>query len=95
MGFPCGLASKESASNAGDLGLIPGLGRFPGEGKGLPTLASSLAWRIPWTLQSMGSQIWTSLSDFHFHFSCIYRKNVAVYTRFGAIHDVSGVQKRS
>ena len=25
---------KESACNAGDLGLIPGLGRFPGEGKG-------------------------------------------------------------
>ena len=43
MGFPCGLASKESASNAGDLGLIPGLGRSPGEGKGLPTLASSRA----------------------------------------------------
>ena len=24
MGFPCGSASKESACNAGDLGLIPG-----------------------------------------------------------------------
>jgi len=35
-GFPCGSASKESACNAGDLGLIPGLGRFPGEGKGYP-----------------------------------------------------------
>ena len=34
MGFPCGSAGKESACNAGDLGLIPGLGRFPGEGKG-------------------------------------------------------------
>ena len=27
---------KESASNAGDLGLIPGLGRAPGEGNGSP-----------------------------------------------------------
>ena len=27
-----GLDGKESAGNAGDLGLIPGLGRFPGEG---------------------------------------------------------------
>ena len=27
---------KESACNAGDLGLIPGLGRSPGEGKGYP-----------------------------------------------------------
>ena len=32
--FPCGSAGKESASNVGDLGSIPGLGRSPGEGKG-------------------------------------------------------------
>ena len=32
--FPCGSAGKESACNAGNLGSIPGLGRFPGEGKG-------------------------------------------------------------
>ena len=36
MGFPCGSAGKESTCNAGDLGLIPGLGRSPGEGKGYP-----------------------------------------------------------
>ena len=30
-------AGKESACNVGDLGSIPGLGRSPGEGKGLPT----------------------------------------------------------
>ena len=29
LGFPCGSAGKESACNVGDLGLIPGLGRFP------------------------------------------------------------------
>ena len=34
MGLFCSLVSKESACNAGDLGLIPGLGRFPGEGNG-------------------------------------------------------------
>ena len=33
LGFPCGLAGKESACKAGDLGLIPGLRRTPGEGK--------------------------------------------------------------
>ena len=33
-GFPCGSAGKESACNAGDLGLISGLGRPTGEGKG-------------------------------------------------------------
>ena len=35
--FPCGSAGKEFACNAGELGLIPGLGRSPGEGKGYPT----------------------------------------------------------
>ena len=34
MGFPCGSAGKESSCNVGDLGLIPGLGRSPGEGNG-------------------------------------------------------------
>ena len=29
--IPGGSAGKESACNAGDLGLIPGSGRFPGE----------------------------------------------------------------
>ena len=33
-GFSGGLDGKESACNAGDLGLIPGLGTFPGEGNG-------------------------------------------------------------
>ena len=34
LGFPCGLAGKQSAGNVGDLGSTPGLGRTPGEGKG-------------------------------------------------------------
>ena len=34
MGLPCGSDGKESACNAGDAGLIPGLGRSPGEGNG-------------------------------------------------------------
>ena len=36
QGFPYGSAGKESTCNAGDLCLTPGLGRFPGEGKGYP-----------------------------------------------------------
>ena len=53
------LSGKESAYQAGDVGLIPGWGRSPGEGNG--THSSILAWRIPWTeisggLQSMGLQ---------------------------------------
>ena len=35
-GFPGGSDSKESACNVGDLGLIPGLGRSPGEENGNP-----------------------------------------------------------
>ena len=42
LGFPCGSADKESACNAGDLSLIPGLGRSPGEGKGYPLHYSGL-----------------------------------------------------
>ena len=36
MGFPGGSEVKASACNVGDLGLIPGLGRSPGEGNGNP-----------------------------------------------------------
>ena len=42
MGFPGGLDGKESASNAGDLGSIPGSGRFPGRGHGNPFQCSCL-----------------------------------------------------
>ena len=36
MGFPGSSAGKESASNVGDPGSIPGLGSFPGEETGYP-----------------------------------------------------------
>ena len=36
LGFPGGSAGQESACNAGDLGVIPALGRSPGEGNGYP-----------------------------------------------------------
>ena len=42
MGFPGGLAGKQSTSNTGDLGSISGLGRSPGEGKGYPLQYSGL-----------------------------------------------------
>ena len=40
--FPRGSAGKESACNSGDLGSIPGLGRFPGERNGYPLQYSGL-----------------------------------------------------
>ena len=42
LGFPFGVAGKESTHNAGDLGSLPGLGRSPGEGKGYPLQDSGL-----------------------------------------------------
>ena len=41
-GFPGSSAGKESACNAEDPGLIPGLGRFPGGGHGNPLQYSCL-----------------------------------------------------
>ena len=58
-GLPGGSDSKESACNAGDPGLTPGLGRSPGEGNGNPLQYSCLGKildRGAWQVQSMGSQ---------------------------------------
>ena len=65
LGLHCGLAGKESACNAGELGSIPGLGRYPEGGKGYPLQYSGLE-------NSMGCMVHgvtksqTRLSDFHF-----------------------------
>ena len=67
-GFPGSSTGKESACNVGDLGLIPGLGRSPKEGKSYPLQYSGLE-------NSMGCIVHgvrksqTRLSNFHFHFS--------------------------
>ena len=65
LGFPCGAAGKESACNAGDLDLIPGLERSPGEGKGYPLdypgLENSMDYAVHGVTKSR-----TRLSDFHF-----------------------------
>ena len=42
LGFPGGSDGKASACNVGDLGLIPGSGRSPGEGNGNPLQHSCL-----------------------------------------------------
>ena len=42
MGLLGGSEGKASARSAGDLGLIPGLGRSPGEGNGNPLQYSCL-----------------------------------------------------
>ena len=57
--------SKESACNAGDLGLIPGMGRSPGEGKGNPFQYSGLENFMNWIVHGV-TKSWTQLNDFHF-----------------------------
>ena len=42
LDFPGGSDGKESACNAGDMGLIPGLGRSPGKGNSYPLQYSGL-----------------------------------------------------
>ena len=65
--FPGGSDGKESACNAGDLGLIPGLGRSPGEGNGNPLQYYCLenpmdrgAW---WATLHEVTKSWTWLGD--------------------------------
>ena len=57
VGFPSSSAGKESACDAGDLGLIPGMGRSPGEGNGYPFQDSGLENSWGRAIQSMGPQI--------------------------------------
>ena len=73
VGFPGGSVGKESAAvqetacNAGDLGLIHGSGRAPGEGNGSPPQFSCLenpvdrgAW---WATVHRVAESWTRFSD--------------------------------
>ena len=66
LGFPCGSAGKESARNAGELGLILGLERSPGEGKGYPPQYSGLENSMDSVVHGV-TKSRTRLSDFHFH----------------------------
>ena len=60
FGLPWWLSGKESAcsaGDAGDMGSIPGLGRYPGGGNG--NHSSILAWKIPWTETGRLQSIWS------------------------------------
>ena len=65
MCFPCGSVDKESACNAGDLGLIPGLGRSPGEGKDSPLQYPGLENSMDPIVHGV-TKSQTRLSDIHF-----------------------------
>ena len=66
MSFLDSSIGKESTCNAGDPSSIPGLGRFPGEGKGYPLLYSGLENSIDCMVHGV-TKSQTRLSDFHFH----------------------------
>ena len=64
-GFPESSVGKETSCSAGDPGLIPGLGRCPGEGKGYSLQYSGLENSMDCIVHGVAqSQTW--LSDFHF-----------------------------
>ena len=62
VGCPRGSAVKNLPANAGDVGLSPGMGRFPEEE--VAARSSLLAWRIPWTEEPAESvkKSWIQLS---------------------------------
>ena len=66
---------KESACSAGHLGLIPGLGRSPGEGEGYPLQYSGLENSMDYIAHRV-TESQTQLSNFHFDFSQMtFRRN--------------------
>ena len=69
VGFPGDSDGKESACNAGDQGLIPGSGKFPGEGNGNPLqyscLKNSMDRGARQALVHGVTKSWTRLSDYH------------------------------
>ena len=70
-GFPGGSVVKNLPANAGDIGLISGSGRSPGEGNGNPLQYSCLENpmdREAWWAPVLGvTRSWTQLSDSHTH----------------------------
>ena len=80
--FPDGSVGKEPACNAGDLGLIPGLGSSPGEEKGYSLqysgLENSMDCVSPWSLKEpdMTKQLSPSLS----WIICLYVNAYVLYT---------------
>ena len=71
LGFPDSSGGKESTCIAGDLGLIPGLERSPGEGKGYPLQYSGLENSMDCIVYGVVKS-WTRQSNFHFYMHRVY-----------------------
>ena len=89
IGLPRWLHGKELAFDAGDMGLIPGLGRSPGGGHG--THCSILAWRTPWTKEPGGLQCIGShrVGDDWSDLAHIWKINIYAYSP--AVHWGKGI----
>ena len=68
-GFPGHSAGKESACIAGDLGSVPGLGRYSGEGIGYPLQYSDLENSMDCIVHGVAKSQ-TRVRDFHFQKGC-------------------------
>ena len=73
LGFPCSSDGKESTCSAGDLGLMPGFGRSPGEGKDYSLQYSGLENSVDCIVRGL-AESQTRLSDFHFHHNKEFRR---------------------
>ena len=67
LDFPCGSVGKVSTSNAGDLHLMPGLGRSYGEGKVYPLQYPGLEESMDCIVHGVAKSQ-TRVNEFHFHF---------------------------
>ena len=77
-GFPGVSPGKESTFNARDLGWIPGLGRYPGEGIRYVVQYSGLENSMNYIVHGV-TKSQTELSDFHFLMMC--RDQLPVWQR--------------
>ena len=79
LGFPDSSVGKESACNAEDTSLIPGLGRFTGEEKGYPLWCPGLENSMDCIVHGVAKST-TQLNDFHLTVCAIgYKAVVATW----------------
>ena len=78
LDFSSGSAGKESTCGAGDLGLIPGLGRSPGEGKGHSLQYSGLENSTDCIVRGVAKSR-TQLRDVHFTSLHITNKSPSIW----------------
>ena len=90
LGLPCGSAGKQYTCNVGDLGLIPGLGRSPGEGKGYPLQDSGLEKSMDCVVQDSHMTAPVTLA----HTLTFYVLNILLRTLGFSLHQLSFYLKK-